>query len=266
MKTNQSLHVSRGVKNLTMLLGVIIVIFSLLPVAYSEVQTLPTTKINTCIELAQTCANCTYVNLTIVKYPNTTSIIIGKLMNRNGVNYKYNFCDTSQIGDYVVTTCGDVDGVLTCVNYDFNSGAIFGLPEILIYLLFLSICLGISIYSFRLTKKNPMQKDELKGQQMYELKKRSEWKFYIELIKRKMWIVGLFGIYLSIMLFVSLSSNLLYNLGLTDLFSVLSNISIVLLWGSIPFVIFWIVYVILIFFKGTKDAMTYQYGSFRSSR
>jgi hypothetical protein len=34
-------------------------------------------------------------------------------------NFNYTFTDTSQLGQYTVTTCGDPDGVYTCVDYTF---------------------------------------------------------------------------------------------------------------------------------------------------
>jgi hypothetical protein len=35
-------------------------------------------------------------------------------------NYNYTYCNTLYLGQYIVTTCTDVDGVITCVNYDFE--------------------------------------------------------------------------------------------------------------------------------------------------
>lgn len=85
----------------------------------AEVQTLPALKINTCINLPQTCANCTYVNLTKITKPDHTIVTINSLMTKSGEHYNYTFCDTSLIGDYVVETCQDPDGEKVCVNYNF---------------------------------------------------------------------------------------------------------------------------------------------------
>lgn len=86
----------------------------------SAVSDLGTFKQGNCIELFQTCDNCTFVNLTSVKYPNAS---IGKFdftMSKFGVDYNYSFCGTSLIGDYLYNVCGDKDGILTCENINFN--------------------------------------------------------------------------------------------------------------------------------------------------
>jgi hypothetical protein len=41
-------------------------------------------------------------------------------MQKNGENYNYTFCNTNEIGTYIITTCGDVNGIKTCVDYDFE--------------------------------------------------------------------------------------------------------------------------------------------------
>jgi Na+/H+-dicarboxylate symporter len=108
-----------------------------------------------------------------------------------------------------------------------------------------------------------MQKDELSGSKLYEVKKRSEVKFYLNLLKKKMWIVGVFGIYLSILLFLSLLSQLTYSLGISELTDILQIVVQVLGWCLIPFIIFWMVYVILFLWKSTVDILKYQFGGFR---
>jgi hypothetical protein len=100
---------------------VLILVAIVLPtIAIAEVQSLPAQKQNTCVLIEQTCSNCTYVNLDAVKYPNSTRAYINIAMTNEGYGWTYSFCDTSKLGTYIVTTCGDVDGILTCVNYDFD--------------------------------------------------------------------------------------------------------------------------------------------------
>lgn len=85
-----------------------------------EQQSLPPQKLWSCVTVSQTCDNCTYVNLTTVKYPNSSERTIGLNMERKGVKYNYTFCDTNSLGTYIATTCGDIDGVETCVDYGFE--------------------------------------------------------------------------------------------------------------------------------------------------
>ncbi len=151
----------------------------------------------------------------------------------------------------------------TCVNVTPN-GTILTSVHISIYIFFLLICLVITYLSFKITRDNSMQKDELDESQMYQLKKRNEVKFYLELMKKKLWIVGLFGIYLSLLLAVVILNQLVYNLGLGELNEILISIAQIMLWGSIPFVLFWFVYILIYFFKSTTVIMRWQLGRFRA--
>lgn len=76
--------------------------------------TIPTVKQNTCVELVQTCANCSgTVNLTAVFYPQSNGTIIypNVIMTQNQNNYNYTFCDTNEIGVYIYSTLGFPNGI-----------------------------------------------------------------------------------------------------------------------------------------------------------
>lgn len=89
--------------------------------AVAEVITLGTFKQNTNIPLTQVCDNCTYVNLTQIQLPgNNGFLTLNALMTKNGQNYNYTFTSTDKLGDYIYTTCGDPDGVLTCESVGFK--------------------------------------------------------------------------------------------------------------------------------------------------
>lgn len=66
---------------------------------------------NDCVELAQTCENCTFVYLTKITFPNETIIYPNSPMTKNDVNYNYTFCTTDILGDYSYTVKGDKNGV-----------------------------------------------------------------------------------------------------------------------------------------------------------
>jgi len=79
----------------------------------SATETLGTIKQNTCIEIPQVCASCSYVNLS-VQYPNKSIAISNQAMTPNGAGlWTYNFCNTSQLGRYDVSGQGDLNGVDT---------------------------------------------------------------------------------------------------------------------------------------------------------
>lgn len=87
----------------------------------AEVQTLPPVTQNTCTQLVQSHPNATFINITSVRYPNGSEDTTMKAMTTtNGIVYTYNFCSTSETGQYIVSTCGDGDGVIDCPPpYDF---------------------------------------------------------------------------------------------------------------------------------------------------
>jgi NADH:ubiquinone oxidoreductase subunit 3 (subunit A) len=70
----------------------------------------------------------------------------------------------------------------------------------------------------------------------------------------------MFGLYISLIIFSAILTQLVFGMGLMDLFNFLVNFNQVLLWGLIPFVIFWIVYIILYFYKSTEEALRWQFG------
>ena len=90
-------------------------------IASAEVSSLGTFKQGQIVQLSQVCDNCTYVNLTQVVLPNSNGIItVGSLMTKRGQNYNYSFSSTSYIGEYFYTTCGDLNGILTCESVSFD--------------------------------------------------------------------------------------------------------------------------------------------------
>jgi hypothetical protein len=73
------------------------------------------------ISLSQTCSNCTGINVTRVIYPNSQQQFINQQMSQpvKG-NFNYSYSDTSRLGSYIVTTCGDPDGQYSCIDYNFK--------------------------------------------------------------------------------------------------------------------------------------------------
>ena len=115
--------------------------------ASAEVQTLPPVKQNTCVNLPQLEFNTTYQNLTFVQKPSKKIVLIGKYMNRNGYTYNYTYCDTTELGDYVVNGCSD----LSCWAYDFTvspSGNDKNNANISLFLIVIGFTYAISFIGF----------------------------------------------------------------------------------------------------------------------
>jgi len=217
---------------------------------------------NTCIKLPQECTSCTYVKLTTITLPDLTQLSIQTNMVQDGTSYSYNFCNTSQIGTYSYCFVGDVDGTDTSACKDAIIGGVNPV-QMSIYIFFLLVCLVVTFLSIKLIKNNPVGQDKLDSNKLYEMKKLHELQFYFTLIKRKLWIFGAFGIYLSLFLFITLLNQIVYDLGLSQLSNLLINFVQIMAWGLIPFVLFWIGYLIVFFYKSTEEVIKQEFGRFR---
>jgi hypothetical protein len=72
------------------------------------------------INLKQICDTCSYVNISGVKYPNSTIENINLEMTKNGIDYNYTFSNTTQSGCYTYSVYGDKDGSIKAEVIDFE--------------------------------------------------------------------------------------------------------------------------------------------------
>lgn len=104
---------------------------------------------NSNINLIQTCANCSFTNITTIQTPNGL-ININSKMTKSGTFYTYVFTsnNTIPIGTYIVNGVGDENGINAVWSYSFNvNGGNLGF-FILAFLVFYGITF------FGLYKKN----------------------------------------------------------------------------------------------------------------
>ena len=116
-------------------------------------ESIGTYKFGSRIQLTQVCDNCTQVNLTKVVYPNGTFALLGLFpMTKNNTNYNYSYTQTNVSGNYLYTTCGDLNGILTCEDMSFsinNVGSELTTGKTIIYFfLFIVIAFFIIILPF----------------------------------------------------------------------------------------------------------------------
>lgn len=76
-------------------------------------------KINEEGKLKQTCANCTYVNITAIEHPNQTIQYINVAMSKNVNVYTYSFIPYNY-GTYTYYTIGNPNGVEVTQSVDFE--------------------------------------------------------------------------------------------------------------------------------------------------
>jgi len=96
-------------KNFLMALFVGVFLVSL---ASASLESLGTFQQNTCIDISQTCASCSYVNISSVSNKDNSTIVsnVGMTDLGNG-EWRYEFCNTSYLGRYDVRGMGDINGV-----------------------------------------------------------------------------------------------------------------------------------------------------------
>jgi len=102
----------------TIMLGILFLL--LVPTISAENTDFGTFRQHRCIDVVQTCSNCTYVNFSSILYPNGTQAVGQVTTNKTGTKYNYTFCRTSELGVYTVTGYGDLDGVVETFEYYFE--------------------------------------------------------------------------------------------------------------------------------------------------
>lgn len=107
---------------------------------------------NTCARLKQTCANCSFVNITSITLKNI-QYVSNVQMTKSIVDFNYTFCNTSTMGEYTYVTYGNPDGTTTCntcsepvtfqVTADGNPYQSFPYQIILLMLGFIFVFIGL---------------------------------------------------------------------------------------------------------------------------
>lgn len=98
---------------------VILTLFLISPM-FAQVETLGTFKQNDCIELLQTCSNCSYNNISSIIYPNSSRIVMNVPMTKDGIEFNYSCGFSSALGGYIVNGHGDIDGQDTNWAYSYE--------------------------------------------------------------------------------------------------------------------------------------------------
>jgi hypothetical protein len=139
-----------------LILTLIVSMFLISLISANQIASLGTFKQNECIDLKQSCADCSYINFTRVSYPDGTRAMNNTVATKDGSVFNLEFCNTDQLGTYIVEGIGDVEGTDTVFAYDFEvttSGkSLSGLSVTANVLLFFFFALIIFTFYFT-TKK-----------------------------------------------------------------------------------------------------------------
>jgi len=205
---------------LTLMIGILLI-------GIASAESIGTFKQGDCVKLIQTCADCTYVNISSISYPNSTQAIGQVVMTKDNTFYNYSFCNTNDTGIYKVSGFGDEDGVNSVWAYDFEitpSGILFNVWVLIAFLFVILILFIIAFYKIF----NSNSKVEF--------------------------IIFAVASYFLLLIFVfmswKVSENYLYNMDwIINLFYIGFIICLVLMF---PFIIFLIVYLLFNMFNAKK--------------
>ena len=122
----------------------------LISLASAEDESWGYVKAGDCISLTQTCGNCTFVNITGITYPNKTDSGLSEpiTMQKIGTFFNHSFCETSSLGEYIVSGDHNLDGEIGSWNANFEStkngkASPEGIVIIFFSILFIIIVIGM---------------------------------------------------------------------------------------------------------------------------
>ena len=127
-----------------------IMLFIVAPILVEGMDSLGVFTQDKCVELIQTCENCTYVNISSLIYPNSSQTLKNVLMTKQDTLYNYSFCNTNLLGDYTVNTFGNENGKKTTASYGFiitQTGTELSTANAVVYFVFLFILFALWVFS-----------------------------------------------------------------------------------------------------------------------
>lgn len=137
---------------------VILFAFFFINLVSAEQQSLGTFRQNSCIDLLQTCGDCTYVNISSVIGPDSAQIIGEVPMTRVGTVFNHTSCNISgKLGQYKVNYHGDPSGTTTASAYSYEvtpngtiqtTGQSISSLAFIILILTATVVLGVLAFKF----------------------------------------------------------------------------------------------------------------------
>lgn len=133
---------------LTLILGIF-----LITLVSASLDDLGTFKQNDCINISQTCATCSYVNISSVSNKDNSTLISNVEMEDFGNGeWRYEFCSTSDLGRYDVRGMGDVNSIDTSFATYFEvtptgttQNSFLNNPVLIILILLSLVFLGLGV-------------------------------------------------------------------------------------------------------------------------
>lgn len=137
--------------------GLIVTLMCLATVSAS----LGTFRQNECVSI-KTILNSTAVNISTVSYPNSTLIILNKVMTKNGLTFNYSFCSANITGNYIYDYF-DSDGNVYVNDFDITgTGQTFTTEKVWFYISSLALIVFLFIINIFIIAKLPKE-DKVDG-------------------------------------------------------------------------------------------------------
>lgn len=133
---------------------ILVLIFGMLlfPLVSSAQESLGTFKQGENIVLRQTCANCSFNNITSIVSPNSTLLIGQVAMTKVGNEYTYILTEnyTIEQGKYIVNGFGDSNGINTLWIYDFliSTSGRGGTDNIVLFIFIILAIYALNLFGF----------------------------------------------------------------------------------------------------------------------
>jgi len=244
-------------KNLVLLL--IIMFCSIILI--SSLEYMPNQKQNQIVTITQSCINATYINITSISYPNSSIAVSNIIMiSNNNSEFYYDFDKTSQLGRYDIRGISDgCEETFTTYFFVESATATNTLQGTLLIIFLLTLFTGLTYLSFNLTKTDKT----LDNENLSKLKLENVMGYYMNISSKNLFIVGYFGMYICVLMFITILYVALDSMGLSEFAKIVYYLIVIIGWGIIPFLIFWLIWFTVFLYKTNEKILDYQFGGFR---
>jgi len=234
INTNRTLNINMK-KNIF-----IFIIIGIFLISFVSAESTGTFKLNEPMQITNFCekGTCTYMNLTSIKTPNSTLLIINSPMTQNFQDFNYSYTPT-ELGVYNFITCGNPAGLIICDSDSFESTFSGKDNNIWAYIISLIVPILLLIGTVWLNRKYDKQaRDTLYKKLVIGFFNAKKNKNRVDFATMMMYLLA-YGIldmmfvlyYLDVMLLIFVFKDLVVSFGINTFTELLPNLIKVSLWG-----------------------------------
>jgi hypothetical protein len=127
----------------------------------------------------------TAANVTSIQYPNRTfTYLRAPMTNQGGGYFNYTFCDTSQVGEYIVNGIGNPNGLNTAFTYDFEVNSLgieYSTAQSITYFFLFALALFFFLFTCWGAWRVPYHNEQYYDEESYNITTVVNWKKYLKL-------------------------------------------------------------------------------------